>query len=66
MRTDLTFKEDCPDVRNTKVVDIVAELQRFGCQPLVTDPVAAAAEVKHEYGRDLIASDLLPACRCAS
>jgi UDP-N-acetyl-D-galactosamine dehydrogenase len=40
MRTDLTFKEDCPDVRNTKVIDIVAGLQRFGCQPLVTDPVA--------------------------
>ena len=58
----LTFKEDCPDVRNTKVVDIVAELQRFGCQPLVTDPVADAAEAKHEYGLDLIASDPLPAC----
>ena len=58
----LTFKEDCPDVRNTKVVDIVAELQRFGCLPLVTDPVADAAEAKHEYGLDLIPSDPLPAC----
>jgi UDP-N-acetyl-D-galactosamine dehydrogenase len=58
----LTFKEDCPDVRNTKVVDIVAELKRFGCLPLVTDPVADAAEAKHEYGLDLIASESLPAC----
>jgi UDP-N-acetyl-D-galactosamine dehydrogenase len=58
----LTFKEDCPDVRNTKVVDILAELQRFGCVPLVTDPVADATESKHEYGVDLISYDPLPRC----
>jgi UDP-N-acetyl-D-galactosamine dehydrogenase len=58
----LTFKEDCPDVRNTKVVDILAELQRFGCIPIVTDPVADVVEAKHEYGVDLVASDPLPPC----
>jgi UDP-N-acetyl-D-galactosamine dehydrogenase len=58
----LTFKEDCPDVRNTRVVDIIAELQRFGCRPLVTDPVADAAEARHEYGLDLVPCDPLPDC----
>jgi UDP-N-acetyl-D-galactosamine dehydrogenase len=58
----LTFKEDCPDVRNTKVVDIIAELKRFGCVPLVTDPVADAAEAKHEYDVDLVPGDPLPRC----
>jgi UDP-N-acetyl-D-galactosamine dehydrogenase len=46
----LTFKEDCPDVRNTRVVDIIAELRRFGAEPVVCDPVADAAEIRHEYG----------------
>ena len=58
----LTFKEDCQDVRNTKVVDILVELQRFGCVPLVADPLADAAEAKHEYGVDLIPCDSLPPC----
>lgn len=58
----LTFKEDCPDVRNTKVVDILGELRRFGCATLVVDPVADAAEAKHEYGVDLIPTQPLPEC----
>ncbi len=58
----ITFKEDCPDVRNTRVVDILAELKRFGCAPLVVDPVADPAETKHEYDIDLVACDPLPRC----
>lgn len=55
----LTFKENVPDVRNTKVIDLIRELTRFGAQIQVHDPVADAAEVKHEYGLDLTAeSDL--------
>jgi UDP-N-acetyl-D-galactosamine dehydrogenase len=58
----LTFKEDCPDVRNTKVVDILAELVRFGCLPLVMDPVADKKEALCEYGIELISADSLPPC----
>jgi UDP-N-acetyl-D-glucosamine/UDP-N-acetyl-D-galactosamine dehydrogenase len=58
----ITFKEDCPDVRNTRVVDILAELRRFGCTPIVIDPMADAAETKHAYGIDLMPSDPLPTC----
>jgi UDP-N-acetyl-D-glucosamine/UDP-N-acetyl-D-galactosamine dehydrogenase len=46
----LTFKENCPDVRNTRAVDIVAELQSFGALVDVHDPWADAAETHHEYG----------------
>ncbi len=46
----VTFKENCPDIRNTKVVDIVDELQQFGCKLDIYDPWASQAEVKHEYG----------------
>jgi UDP-N-acetyl-D-galactosamine dehydrogenase len=46
----LTFKENCPDVRNTKVVDVVRELQRYGANVDVVDPWANAAEAQHEYG----------------
>ena len=45
-----TFKENCPDTRNTKVIDIVHELQEYGIQPLITDPVADRAEAEREYG----------------
>jgi UDP-N-acetyl-D-galactosamine dehydrogenase len=56
------LKEDCPDVRNTRVVDILAELKRFGCVPLVTDPLADPAEAQHEYGIDLVPGQPLPPC----
>jgi len=49
----ITFKENCPDIRNSKVVDLVKELQSWGVTVIVTDPWADAAEVKHEYGIEL-------------
>jgi UDP-N-acetyl-D-galactosamine dehydrogenase len=51
----LTFKENCPDVRNTKVADVVRELKSFGCNVDVHDPWADSAEAEHEYGISLIA-----------
>ncbi len=45
-----TFKENCPDTRNTRVIDIVRELHEYGITPLVADPAADAPEAKHEYG----------------
>lgn len=50
----LTFKENCPDVRNTKVVDLVSELKAFHCEVDVFDPWANAEECRAEYGLDLI------------
>ena len=50
----LTFKENCPDVRNTKVVDIVAELKTYGAQVDVHDPWVSAEEAKAEYGIELV------------
>jgi len=46
----LTFKENCPDLRNTRVVDIVAELQDYNCAVDVYDPWITVAEAEHEYG----------------
>jgi UDP-N-acetyl-D-galactosamine dehydrogenase len=46
----LTFKENCPDIRNSKVVDVVRELEKFGAQVDVYDPWADAREARHEYG----------------
>jgi UDP-N-acetyl-D-galactosamine dehydrogenase len=46
----LTFKENCPDVRNTKIVDVVHELEKFGANVDVFDPWADADEAEHEYG----------------
>jgi UDP-N-acetyl-D-galactosamine dehydrogenase len=50
----ITFKENCPDIRNSKVVDVIRELQSFGTQVDIYDPQADADEVRHEYGLDLI------------
>jgi len=50
----LTFKENCPDVRNTKVIDIVSELESYGSIVDVWDPWVDAAEAKAEYGIDLV------------
>lgn len=50
----ITFKENCPDIRNTKVVDLVHELREFGCQVDVHDPVVDSDEVKKAYGIDLV------------
>jgi UDP-N-acetyl-D-galactosamine dehydrogenase len=46
----LTFKENCPDIRNTRVVDIVAELQEYNCTVDVFDPWVSVEEAQHEYG----------------
>ncbi len=45
-----TFKENCPDTRNTRVIDIVRELNEYGIKPKIADPEADAEEAKHEYG----------------
>jgi UDP-N-acetyl-D-galactosamine dehydrogenase len=50
----MTFKENCPDTRNSKVEDIIIRLREYGIEPVVVDPQANAAEVKHEYGIDLV------------
>ena len=56
----ITFKEDCPDIRNSKVIDIVHELEDFGSQVDIYDPWAKCHEVKNEYGVDLLPKDNLP------
>ena len=52
----ITFKENCPDIRNSKVIDIINELKTFGCMVDVYDPWAEKEEVRHEYGFDIIDS----------
>jgi UDP-N-acetyl-D-galactosamine dehydrogenase len=52
----LTFKENCPDIRNTRVTDIIAELQGYGASVDVHDPWASQDEVRHEYGIEMLAS----------
>ncbi|MDP2787195.1 MAG: nucleotide sugar dehydrogenase [Pseudomonadota bacterium] len=57
----LTFKENCPDLRNSKVADLVKELKDFGCDVAVHDPIAESPEAEHEYGISLTPWDQLPA-----
>ncbi len=57
----LTFKEDCPDLRNSRVPDIVRELQEFGCTVVIHDPLANAGEAEQEYGFELVTWESLPA-----
>lgn len=54
----ITFKENCPDIRNSKVVDVINELKSYGTNVDVYDPQADAAEVKHEYGIALMVKPL--------
>jgi UDP-N-acetyl-D-galactosamine dehydrogenase len=56
----LTFKENCADIRNTKVVDIIHELESYGVEVYLHDPVADAKEAKHEYGLDILPWEELP------
>ncbi|VXC21550.1 nucleotide sugar dehydrogenase [Massilia sp. 9I] len=56
----LTFKENCPDLRNSKVADIVHELESYGCDVHVFDPQADAEEAQHEYGIKLESWESLP------
>ncbi len=58
----LTFKENCPDLRNSKVVDVIRELKSFGCDVHIHDPLGEAKEAEHEYGLSLTAWDDLPEC----
>lgn len=55
----LTFKENCPDLRNSKVVDIIRELQDYGINVQAHDPLANPVEAKHEYGISLVAMEKL-------
>src|SRR5262245_49280061 len=50
----LTFKENVPDLRNSKVPDIIRELQQYGVEVIVHDPMAESAEAVHEYGLQLV------------
>lgn len=54
----ITFKENCPDVRNTKIVDVISSLSEYGIQVSIYDPWANPAEVAHEYG--LVTTTILP------
>lgn len=56
----LTFKEDCPDLRNSRVIDVIRELLSYGARVIVHDPVADADEARHEYGVELTSWEALP------
>ena len=56
----LTFKENCPDLRNSKIADVVRELADLGCDVIVHDPLAEDAEARHEYGIELTPWEKLP------
>ena len=58
----LTFKEDCPDLRNSKVIDIIRELEDYGITVQVSDSMADPAEALHEYGINLCPLDALKPC----
>jgi UDP-N-acetyl-D-galactosamine dehydrogenase len=60
----LTFKENCPDTRNSKVVDIINRLKEYDITPVVTDSWADAAVAKHEYGVELTAWEDVPKADC--
>ena len=53
----ITFKENCPDIRNSRVIDVINELKDFGCNVDVYDPWADKEEVKEEYNIDLLTKD---------
>ena len=54
-----TFKENCPDTRNTKIIDIVKELNEYGIEPVIADPTADAAEAKKLYDIDFVSIDTI-------
>ena len=56
----MTFKEDCPDLRNSKVIDVIHELQSFGVKVHVHDPIASSDDCRHEYGIGLTEWEALP------
>ena len=56
----MTFKENCPDLRNSKVIDVIHELESYGVTVHVHDPVALPQEARHEYGVELVPWEHLP------
>lgn len=60
----ITFKENCPDIRNTRVMDIITRLQEFGVNTLVVDPVANALDLRNEYGVELVSLDAVRDVDC--
>lgn len=60
----ITFKENCPDTRNSKVVDIINRLKEYDINPVVTDAWADVTVAKHEYGVDLVAWEEIPKADC--
>lgn len=60
----ITFKENCPDTRNSKVVDIINRLKEYDINPIVTDEWADVAVAKQEYGVDLVPFDQVPKADC--
>lgn len=60
----ITFKENCPDVRNSKVEDIINRLKEYGVEPIVTDPQADANEAKRAYGIDLVGIEKIKEADC--
>ena len=60
----ITFKENCPDTRNSKVVDIIKRLKEYEIDPIVSDSWADAEVAKHEYGVDLVPFEGLPKADC--
>ena len=60
----ITFKENCPDTRNSKVVDIIDRLREYDIQPVVTDPWADAEVAKQVYDVDLVPFDEIPKADC--
>ena len=57
-----TFKENCPDTRNSKVFDIVKELREYGIEPIIADPTADYEEAKHLYGVDFVDISTVKGC----
>lgn len=53
----ITFKENCPDIRNSKVIDVITELEKYNLEVDIYDPWANADEVQHEFGKSLISND---------
>lgn len=60
----ITFKENCPDIRNSKVYDIIRELKDYGIDPIVSDPWASDEETRLEYGINLMPLDAIKDADC--
>ena len=60
----LTFKENCPDTRNSKVIDVVNRLREYGIDPIVTDDWADEEVAKEEYGVELVPINKVPKADC--